>query len=54
MDQTPNEKLVGTQSGEAIVETQKRAAGTYSERISKPVLSEGAQPKSTVTPFRGA
>ena len=56
MEQTPNEKLIGTSEGAAVVEAQKRAAGTYKDSTQDTLVSRQSgvgQPKSTVSPFRG-
>lgn len=52
-DSTPNEKIAGNGDGAAIVESQKRAAGTYKDRADWGTLTAPSPQKSTVSPFRG-
>ncbi len=53
MDQTPNEKLIGNSDGAAIVEAQKRAAGTYKPRSDWGTVTPSSPQKSTVNPIKG-
>ncbi len=54
MESTPNDKLFGKGDGAAIVEAQKRAEGTYKDRVQWGTVAKPSPQKSTVTPFRGA
>lgn len=51
-DQTPNEKLASG-DGAALVQSQKKAAGTYKERTDWGTVVSPSPQKSTVNPIKG-
>lgn len=53
MESTPNDKKVWSGEGAALVAAQKRAEGTYKDRVQWGTVSSPSPQKSTVSPFRG-
>jgi hypothetical protein len=51
-EQSPNEKMIGSAQGDAVVQAQKNAAGTYKDRSQWGTLTTPSLPKDTVHPFR--
>lgn len=52
-DSPPNNNKVWSGEGAALVEAQKRAEGTYKDRVQWGTVSSPSPQKSTVSPFRG-